>query len=191
MSGAARFASDLLAVLPDALHRSRKDYIGEVQLAERLAEDLAGWSSATGGIAYPNGERPDLRCEADDGTVVTLEIKYFVLDWPTRRSRWDGHLARQHLGILPGKPNNGVHDVTEKLPRVDFGTHVGFLLVTFSCPRGSALTDIATFESTAGVDRSPWTSYARDWSHPTDSAHHVDARLWLAQASALGTSQRF
>jgi hypothetical protein len=183
--GVEQLIGGLLRVLPHELHHGRLDYIDEVPLAARLAAALSarGCGAETTGISYPSGGRPDLRLRSSSNAAkpccLTLELKYFVLDWPTRGSkRWNGSIARQHLGIEPGKPNNAVHDVVDKLPTTAVGTHVGLLLVKFASPRSDGEDSIDEYIRSAGLSDAAWRCDRRDWVHPTDAGHHVDVYLW-------------
>lgn len=178
----SQFEADLASAFPDQLHLGYIDYVPEVPLASRLGThmSLRGWHAETRGIAYAgDGGRPDLRCSSRDAAFsVTLEIKYFVLDWPSRQGAWNGSLARQHLGIAEGKPNNAVHDVRQKLPLALGSTHVGFLLIAFGGPGTATAADIDRFISAAGLRERCWRHSASSWAHPTNGRHTVHRHLW-------------
>lgn len=168
------------------LHDGCENYLDEVYLFRYLGERLSaeGWSSTAKGIRYTHlSGYPDLRTSSPDGSVViTTEGKYFVLDWPTRVAEgtvWDGSIARQHLGVFPGKANNAVHDVTVKLAGVTSGTHVAFLLVRFALASVPGDTDVQQMVRLSGLDHPQWVHFSSDWLHPRNDLHHVWVTLWV------------
>jgi len=177
------------------IHTWGPNYIMEVSFMKILSTYLSNmlWASATSGLGYQHISknaslcscRADLRSTSPDRAITVInEAKYFVLDWPTRLSegkQWDGSLARQHIGTKPGKDNNGVHDVTVKLPSICTGSHVSFLLVKFASIANLGKADVIDFIAKAGLGSNGWQFSEKQWIHPTDSNHHVHAYLWCRE----------
>jgi hypothetical protein len=172
----------------------------EVPLATYLAESLTeqGWSSRSGDVWYPNGNRrPDIVSEYPGKRLkITNEIKYMVCDWPgARRPRgaWKGLSgpSAQHLGIKPGKSINAVDDI-DKLNQAD-GTHVSFLLVRFESRDRCGDEDVERFLNMTRLGQFPWKRYDAEWSwpHPKSQGHLVKCHLWCRPIlTGIGISSR-
>src|SRR5205807_624039 len=122
----------------------------EVPFMKSLAAHLSAlrWPSRTTKLGYSHfpGRADMVTSSPDASFVVTTEAKYFVLNYPSRLcrgDRWDGNLARQHLGIWPGK---------RPLPKAQSGPF----------RRGGGVCSVSGLSRFAELapdgERRPWTS---------------------------------
>jgi hypothetical protein len=162
-----------------------KDYVPEVKLMKKLSDGMtrAGWVSRTRGCRYPNSSLRADMCSAKPAEKIDVvcEAKQYIRNYPSELVKgriWSESLIKQHLGIIPGKLNNAVHDV-QKLSLAD-SKYVAFLLMRVEAYANSGEDDIRRFVALSGLDRGPWGEpLTESWTHPTDPAYRFICHLWV------------
>jgi hypothetical protein len=179
----ANYATVLLSGIRNNVHLDCDDYQLEVPLTGVLRDwmTLRSWASSTTGLTYPRTRRrADMLSTSPFGDMtITLEFKQYVRDYPSRPDPEvvpDYQIAKQHLGILPGKSINGVDDVGKL--ELATSTHVAFLLVRFDRNDLPGEHDVGQFIKLSKLNHRMWLKFEEDWPHPNDPEHHVFCHLW-------------